>query len=163
LFVAASLVMGQAPGVEESSPPDNFASAIAGTQVHDQPQLPGESGAEPSGAVQAAPTIVVSYPASPAQTASPASTAPSASSESSKEPKRRALPSPFDSPPFPGSEYQGYPLIGVPADNTIWPLMQAIQGTWYSDLLNASRTRVYGWVTAEANWSTSRHSNTPDS
>src|SRR5262249_42377335 len=107
LFVAASLVMGQAPGVEESSPPDNFASAIAGTQVHDQPQLPGESGAEPSGAVQAAPTIVVSYPASPAQTASPASTAPSASSESSKEPKRRALPSPFDSPPFPGSEYQG--------------------------------------------------------
>jgi hypothetical protein len=76
---------------------------------------------------------------------------------------RRALPSPFDSPPFPGSEYQGYPLIGVPPDNTMWPLMQAIQGTAYNDLLNASKTRVYGWVTAEANWSTSRHSNTPDS
>jgi hypothetical protein len=41
--------------------------------------------------------------------------------------------------------------------------MQAIQGTWYNDLLNANKTRVYGWVTAEGNWSTSRHSNTPDS
>jgi hypothetical protein len=79
------------------------------------------------------------------------------------EPTRRALPPPFDSPPFPGSEYQGYPLIGVPPDNTMWPLMQAIQGTWYSDVLNANRTRVYGWITAEGNWSTSRHSNTPDS
>ena len=29
------------------------------------------------------------------------------------EPPRRAMPSPWDSPPFPGSEYQGYPLIGV--------------------------------------------------
>jgi hypothetical protein len=73
------------------------------------------------------------------------------------------MPSPFDSPPFPGSEYQGYPLIGVPPDNTMWPLMKAIQGTWYSDFLNAHRTRVYGWVTAEANWSTSRMTNTPDS
>jgi hypothetical protein len=79
------------------------------------------------------------------------------------EPARRALPSPFDSPPFPGSEYQGYPLIGVPSDNTMWPLMQAMQGTWYSDVLNASRTRVYGWITVEGNWSSSRHSNTPDS
>src|SRR5579871_1743787 len=79
------------------------------------------------------------------------------------EPTRRALPSPFDSPPFPGSEYQGYPLIGVPSDYTMWPLMKAMQGTWYNDLLTANRTRVYGWVTAEGNWSTSRHSNTPDS
>jgi hypothetical protein len=79
------------------------------------------------------------------------------------KPERRAMPSPFDSPPFPGSEYQGYPLIGVPADNTVWPLMQAIQGTWYSDALNASRVRVYGWVTAEGNVSSSRNSNTPDS
>ena len=76
---------------------------------------------------------------------------------------RRALPSPFDSPPFPGSEYQGYPIIGVPPDTTIWPLMKAIQGTWYGDVLNTNRTRVYGWVTAEGNWSTSKHSNTPDS
>jgi hypothetical protein len=78
-------------------------------------------------------------------------------------PPRRAMPSPFDSPPFPGSEYQGYPIIGVPPDTTVWPLMQAIQGTWYSDALNDARVRVYGWVTAEGNWSSSRHSNTPDS
>ena len=33
---------------------------------------------------------------------------------------RRALPAPFDSPPFPSGEYQGYPLIGVPAgDSTV--------------------------------------------
>src|SRR5262245_15880943 len=30
------------------------------------------------------------------------------------EKPRRALPSPWDAPPFPTSEYQGYPLIGVP-------------------------------------------------
>jgi hypothetical protein len=92
----------------------------------------------------------------------PPAAAPSAPKVPPK-PERRALPSPFDSPPFPGSEYQGYPLIGVPADNTIWPLMQAIQGTWYSDALNASRVRVYGWITAEGNVSTSKNSNTPDS
>src|SRR5579885_3811602 len=26
---------------------------------------------------------------------------------------RRALPAPFNSPPFPSGEYQGYPLVGV--------------------------------------------------
>jgi hypothetical protein len=76
---------------------------------------------------------------------------------------RRALPSPFDSPPFPGSEYQGYPIIGVPPDNTVWPLMKAIQGTPTGDILNSNKIRAYGWITAEANWSTSKNSNTPDS
>jgi Putative beta-barrel porin-2, OmpL-like. bbp2 len=83
--------------------------------------------------------------------------------EDQKEPKRRALPSPWDSPPFPGSEYQGYPIIGVPPDTTEWPLMKALQGTWEGDILNSEKIRAYGWVTAEANWSTSRNSNTPDS
>jgi len=76
---------------------------------------------------------------------------------------RRALPSPWESPPFPGSEYQGYPLIGVPPDREQWPLMRAIQGTPYGDVLNTNNIRVYGWITAEANWSTSKNSNTPDS
>jgi hypothetical protein len=80
-----------------------------------------------------------------------------------KEEKRRAMPSPWDSPPIPGSEYQGYPIIGVPPDNTMWPLMKAIQGTYVSDFLNDNRTRVYGWVTSEGNLSTSKHTNTPDS
>ncbi len=35
---------------------------------------------------------------------------------------RRAPPSPWDSPPFPTSEYQGYPLIGVPPSPTEDPM-----------------------------------------
>jgi hypothetical protein len=72
------------------------------------------------------------------------------------------MPSPWSSPPFPGSEYQGYPLIGVPVDTTLWPMMQALQGTYYNDLLQASRIRAYGWATTSFNLSTSRNSNTPD-
>jgi hypothetical protein len=83
--------------------------------------------------------------------------------EAEKEPKRRALPSPFDSPPFPGSEYQGYPIIGVPPDNARWPLMKAMQGTPACGLLDDNKIRVYGWVTAEYNWSNMKNSNTPDS
>jgi hypothetical protein len=79
------------------------------------------------------------------------------------KPSRRALPSPFDSPPFPGSEYQGYPIIGVPPDYTMWPLMREIQGTPFSDLLNSEKIRIYGWLTAEMNASTSKLTNTPDS
>ena len=74
------------------------------------------------------------------------------------EPPRRAMPSPFDSPPLPGSEYQGYPLIGVPPDFTIWPLMQALQGTSLDDALISNRIRFYGWVTVEGNLSTSKNS-----
>jgi hypothetical protein len=78
-------------------------------------------------------------------------------------PKRRAMPSPFDSPPFPGSEYQGYPLIGVPPDTTRWPLMKALQGTPFMDALDSAGVRVSGWVTVEGNVSNSKNSNTPDS
>jgi hypothetical protein len=41
--------------------------------------------------------------------------------------------------------------------------MKALQGTWYGDILNRERIRVYGWVNASGNWSTSKNSNTPDS
>jgi hypothetical protein len=41
--------------------------------------------------------------------------------------------------------------------------MRAMQGTFFDDFLNTNRTRVYGWVTAEGNWSNARNSNTPDS
>ncbi len=78
-------------------------------------------------------------------------------------PKRRALPPAFDSPPLPGSEYQGYPLIGVPSDTTRWPLMRELQGTPAMDLLDTAGIRVYGWLTAEGNWSNCKNSNTPDS
>ena len=39
---------------------------------------------------------------------------PPAIASTDPEPVRRALPAPWDSPPYPGSEYQGSPLIGVP-------------------------------------------------
>jgi hypothetical protein len=79
------------------------------------------------------------------------------------EPRRRSLPPPFPSPPFPTSEYQGFPLIGLPPDTTRWPLMKALQGTWYGDLLDSNQIRAYGWVNGSGNLSTSRQSNTVDS
>ena len=41
--------------------------------------------------------------------------------------------------------------------------MKALQGTYLDDALIANKIRVYGWVTAEANLSTSKNANTPDS
>jgi hypothetical protein len=70
------------------------------------------------------------------------------------------MPSPFG-PPLPGSEYQGYPLFGLPPDTTRWPLMKALQGTPIQDFFDSLKIREYGWVTWEANWSTSAHSNSP--
>jgi hypothetical protein len=83
----------------------------------------------------------------------------------SPEKPRRALPSPWDSPPFPGSEYQGYPLLGVPAPDIDTPIMKAIYGmqTDFSELVKDSRTGFSGWVTSSGNWSTSKNSNVPSS
>ncbi len=78
------------------------------------------------------------------------------------EPPRRAMPSPWHSPPFPGSEYQGYPLIGVPADEDVYPFMQAVYGGPWGDAIKESRIKFDGWVTAFGNWGTARKSNVPD-
>jgi hypothetical protein len=86
-----------------------------------------------------------------------------AAEEKPAEPMRRSLPSPWESPPFPNSEYQGYPLIGVPVDNTEWFLMKSLQGTWPGDLLNEERTKISGWINGSGNLSTSKNSNTPAS
>ena len=80
-----------------------------------------------------------------------------------EEQPRRAMPSPWSSPPFPGSEYQGYPLIGVPASTTVYPLMKAIYGGPWGEEIKDSRITAYGWVNASGNWSTAKNSNTPDS
>jgi len=88
---------------------------------------------------------------------------PEQKTERKKEPKRRSLPSPWDSPPFPGSEYQGYPLIGVPPDNARWPLMQWIQGSGPGSLLDTERIRVYGWLNGSGNWTNAKNSNIPTS
>jgi hypothetical protein len=82
--------------------------------------------------------------------------------ESGPEPARRSPPSPWDSPPFPGSEYQGYPVIGAPYSTKEYPLMKALSGTWLGDAMKAARIQLYGWATGEGNWSSSRHSNMPD-
>src|SRR4029077_2136770 len=85
--------------------------------------------------------------------------------EETPEPARRALPSPWDSPPFPNSEWQGYPLIGVPApDPGQYPIMKAIYGanTDWSEWIKNSRISFSGWVNASGNWSTARNNNIPE-
>jgi len=93
---------------------------------------------------------------------------PSKKDNGGEEPEqpRRAMPSPWDSPPFPGSEYQGYPLIGVPApDPGAYPIMKAIYGanTELSEWIKNSRISFQGWVNASGNWSTAKQSNVPAS
>jgi hypothetical protein len=81
----------------------------------------------------------------------------------SADPPRRALPAPFPSPPFPSAEYQGSPLIGVPPNDTVYPLMEAIYHTPWGEAIKKSRIKAYGWINGSGNLSTCRNSNTPDS
>jgi hypothetical protein len=69
--------------------------------------------------------------------------------------KKRGLPAPLDSPPFPSSDwiYGGAPDIGAPDGNT-YPLMSALH-------LENSRIKVYGWVATSINFSTSAQNNFP--
>jgi len=76
---------------------------------------------------------------------------------------RRALPPPLPSPPFPTGEWQGFPLVGLPPSDSVYPLMKAIYGGPFGDAIKESRIKVYGWVNVSGNWSTSRNSNTIDS
>jgi hypothetical protein len=80
------------------------------------------------------------------------------------EPPRRALPAPLDSPPFPSSEWQGFPLVGVPYSTKEYPLTKALYGTpGIGDFLKDHRIKIYGWVNASGNLSTSEDSNIPTS
>lgn len=83
--------------------------------------------------------------------------------EEKPEPYRRALPTPFASPPFPTGEWQGFPVIGVPTSDTTYPLMKAIYGGMYGDAIKESRIKTYGWLNASGNLSTAKKSNTVDS
>ena len=73
----------------------------------------------------------------------------------SPSPAKRGLPTPLDSTPFPSADwiYGGAPDIGAPDGNT-YPLMSALG-------LENSRTKIYGWVAASINFSTSAHNNFP--
>jgi hypothetical protein len=68
---------------------------------------------------------------------------------------RRALDAPLDSPPFPNSEwgYGGSSPIGVP-DGNVYPLMTALKK-------ENSRTKIFGWIAASGNASTSSANNFP--
>lgn len=92
-----------------------------------------------------------------------ASTDKSGESSENKEPPRRGLPAPFPSPPFPSAEYQGYPLIGVPLSDTVYPLTKSFYDTPCGEAFKKSRVQLYGWFNASVNASTCKHSNTPDS
>ena len=76
---------------------------------------------------------------------------------------RRGLPAPFPSPPYPSGEYQGYPLVGIPPSDAVWPLTSFLYerpgGAW----LREKRIKTYGWLTGSANLSTAEDSNMPSS
>jgi hypothetical protein len=80
-----------------------------------------------------------------------------------EEKPRRAMPSPWGSP-FPVTEYQGYPIVGVPPGNQVWPLQKALmECESLKDFHEWSKINMYGWVTASGNWSTAKQSNSPTS
>ncbi|WP_284452469.1 outer membrane beta-barrel protein [Parachlamydia acanthamoebae] len=79
-----------------------------------------------------------------------------------KEPTRRALPAPFDSPPFPSGEFLGTPLIGIPISDTIYPLMKVIYKLPCGERIKKSRVKAYGWINGSGNISSCSHSNAPE-
>ena len=157
-----------------------LASAlVAASSALAQPAAPAPS-AEP-------PTTVNPIPM-PAPTAAAADSAPAISTDSGSRPgflrrffnayidefnppdtsgdeapKRRGLDAPLKSPPLPSGEWQGNPVIGVPPDTTKYPLMKALDGTCAGDWLDQHRIRVYGWLNASYNISSSDKSNMPSS
>jgi hypothetical protein len=95
-----------------------------------------------------------------AQDAQDAGGAPQSTEPASQ---RRALPTPLPSPPFPSGEWQGYPLVGIPPDTTLWPFMEEVKDTSFARTLIDNRINVYGWINMSANVSSSEHSNMPSS
>lgn len=83
-------------------------------------------------------------------------------SDEKGEPYRRALPAPF-SAPIPTTEWQGFPLVGLPPGESVYPLMEAIYGGSGGEAIKETRIKTYGWVNASGNFSTSKESNTPSS
>lgn len=71
-------------------------------------------------------------------------------------PPFRGDPAPVDQPPFPFGvwPYGGSPVIGQP-DTNVPPLMQALYGGPDGDAWKKSRIKIYGWVNAGFNISSS--------
>src|SRR5579859_4526116 len=72
---------------------------------------------------------------------------------------RRAAEEPLDGI-FPSTSYLG-PTIGVPDTDPIWPLTRALWDEFSG--LEATRIKIYGWLNAGGNASSSRQSNVPES
>jgi len=77
--------------------------------------------------------------------------------------RRRALDAPFDSPPYPSSDYQGYPLVGIAPDDTRWALQSMIDKSACGSFFIENRINIYGWINGSANLSTASRSNGPTS
>lgn len=77
---------------------------------------------------------------------------------------RRAMDSPFSSPPFPSAEWQlggmDYP-IGVPNENAQYPLERALACTGLGHWMQDNRIETYGWINPSANVSSSNFNNYP--
>jgi hypothetical protein len=73
-----------------------------------------------------------------------------------KDTVARSLPSPLPSPPFPTSDWDGAPLVGVDATAPNYPLTKLLG-------LPKSRVKIYGWADVGGNISSSKHSNAPTS
>jgi len=91
----------------------------------------------------------------PQQPSGAAQATPAAQSPSSSG---RALPSPLPSPPFPDSDWLGFPIIGQPySPPPATPLENAISGSRWT----SKGYYLYGWLNPSWNYSTSRNSNQP--
>jgi hypothetical protein len=77
---------------------------------------------------------------------------------------RRIPPAPFDSPPFPASDWQigGSTIIGDPGELAPFPLMQAIYEGPGGQAWKDSKIQIYGWVNFSGNISTSHPSKTSE-
>lgn len=100
------------------------------------------------------------------QTPSPPTTSQSNFSATPFAPEgtlRRCLPAAFD-PVFPSTEYigvSGQVAIGVPDTDPIYPLEKAIYQACPN--LKKARIKIYGWVNPGMDYSSSHHSNIPNS
>jgi hypothetical protein len=178
LVLGAALTLGQAPAADADKPREAIGDLPPGTMLRTKPSSPtGEAkiaeSPRPNESLLSFDSLLTpaaGYPPPTPDTSAgtggnepKGAGVPAPEAAAAQTPSRRALPPAFESPPFPSSEYQGYPLIGVPIDTTRYSLMKALQGTWAGDVLDSERIKVYGWINAAGNLSTSRHSNTPDS
>jgi hypothetical protein len=89
---------------------------------------------------------------------------PAPSDPNAPAPARRGLDSPFSSPPFPSAEWQlggmDYP-IGVPNENSQYPLERALACTDLGSWMQKNRVEMYGWINPSANLSTSNFNSYP--